>query len=205
MKRSWGLIFLFLSLSLTSYAQKIDGGIYAGLVSTQMDGDGLIGFDKWGGQFGAYARLPIGDNSDLKLELAFIQKGSRQVPDSTNGFIQYRVNANYIEIPILYRLRWNYLSFEMGPALDINVSQVEESQYIEVEPYEDFNRFHLCGIFGINYHFSVNLYVNFRTNVSITPARNISGARGPGFFPSIGGGGQRHVVLGTALVYQFGS
>lgn len=201
-------LFLFLSYLLISGAlsgQNFDGGIYGGLVTSQMDGDGLSGFDKWGAQFGAYASIPLGDNSDVKLELAFLQKGSRQVPDSTNGFIQYRVNANYIEIPVLYRLRWNYLSFEVGPALDINVSQIEESQYIEVEPYADFNRFHLCGIFGINYHFSEHLYLNFRTNISITPARNISGARGPGFFPSLGGGGQRHVVLGTALVYDFGS
>ena len=132
MKQFCALLLILLGFSLDTCAQKLDGGIYGGLVSTQMEGDGLSGFDKWGGQFGAYARLPIGDNSDLKLELAFIQKGSRQVPDSTNGFIQYRVNANYIEIPVLYRLRWNYLSFEMGPALDINVSQVEESQYIEV-------------------------------------------------------------------------
>ena len=199
-------LIIFLSLGFFQLsAQKFSGGIYGGLVTSQIDGDGLSGFSLWGVQAGAFAAMPIGENSDLKLELLFIQKGSRQVPDSTNGFIQYRVRANYLEIPLLYRLRWNYLSFELGPALDINVSQFEESQYIEVEPYADFNRFHLCGIFGISYHFSEQFYVNFRTTISITPARNISGARGVPGQISIGGGGQRHVVLGTALVYEFGS
>ena len=191
-------IFLLTGLG----AQSFKGGAYGGLLTSQADGDGLYGFSFWGVHLGAYTNIDIGDNSDLKLELSFIQKGVRQVPDETNNFLQYKLRAGYIEIPILYRLFWNYLSFEAGPALDINVTQFEESNYVEVEPYADFNRIHLAGIFGINYHYSENWYLSFRTNVSITPARDAPTAPGTGPIV-IGGNGLRFVVLSTGVVYQF--
>ncbi|MDZ7848812.1 MAG: outer membrane beta-barrel protein [Owenweeksia sp.] len=156
-----------------------------------------------GGVCRGFYKSSLGENSLVQLELSFIQKGSRQVPDSTNNYVQYRTRANYIEIPLLYQLRWNDLSFELGPALDINVTQSEESNNQSVEPDPEYLRFHLSGIFGINYHFSRQWHVNFRTNISISPARKIGGALGTANQIRLGGGGWRHVVLSTSLVYRF--
>ena len=198
-----GIISIIISGNL--YAQGFGGGAYGGLLTSQADGDGLSGFSYWGVHMGAYTTITIGDNSDLKLELAFIQKGVRQVPEEDNGYIQYKLRAGFFEIPILYRLRWNYLSFEIGPAFDINVTQYEESNYVISDPPPSFNRFHLAGIIGINYHFNENWYLNFRSNVSITPAISAPSAPGTGDILAIGGAGLRFIVLSTGVVYEFGS
>ena len=195
---------LFLSLGFLANltAQNFNGGVYAGLLTSQAEGVGTSGFSYWGVHFGAYTNFELGDNSDIKLELAFIQKGVRIVPDEDNNYADYKLRAGYIEIPLLYRIFWGDLSFEIGPALDINVTQYEESQGIEVEPYADFNRFNLAGIVGVNYHFNESWYLNFRSNYSITPVQDSPSAPGTGEF-RIGGSGIRFIVLSTGLVYQF--
>jgi hypothetical protein len=200
--RFWYILVFSSLILVNSSAQNFGGGAYGGLLTSQANGDGLSGFSFWGVHFGAYTSVRIGDNSDLKLELAFIQKGVRQVPEEDNGFVQYRMRAGFIEVPVLYRLRWNYLSFEIGPALDINVSQFEETDGVVTDPPPNFNRFHLAGIFGINYHFNENWYLNFRSNASITPARDAPTAPGTGPIV-IGGNGIRFIVLSTGLVYEF--
>lgn len=196
------VVFCLALLAGKLSGQNFSGGAYGGLLTSQANGDGLSGFSFWGFHLGAYTNFKLGDHSDIKLELAFLQKGSRQVPDSTNNFQDYKLRTGYIEIPLLYRIFWGDLSFEAGPALDINVSQFEQSNGIEFQSIPEFNRFHLAAIFGINYHFNENWYLNFRSNWSITPARDAPSAPGTGPFV-IGGNGIRFIVLSTGLVYQF--
>lgn len=195
---------LFLSLGLLTNltAQNFNGGAYGGLLTSQASGIGLSGFSFWGFHFGAYTNFKLGDNSDIKLELAFLQKGVRQVPDEDNNYNQYKLRAGYIEIPLVYRIFWGDLSFEIGPALDINVTAFEETNGIEREPPPELNRFNLAGIIGVNYHMNENWYVNFRSNYSISPVYSSPGAPGTG--PNIVlQNGVRFIALSTGLVYQF--
>ncbi len=197
-------LFILISLGfITSISgQNFQGGAYAGLLTSQASSDGLNGFGFWGVHFGAYTNVTLGDNSDIKFELAFIQKGVRQVPEEDNNFVQYKFRAGYIEIPILYRFFWGDLSFEIGPALDINVSTFEESNGFETVPPPNLKRFNLAGIVGVNYHMNDSWYLNFRTNYSISPIIDSQGAPGTG--PNIVlQNGVRFVVLSTGLVYEF--
>lgn len=202
---SWNRLFLslFLLLSLCNrlYCQNIGGGIYAGLTASQVDGDGLQGFDLPGANLGFLAKVKIGQKSDVKLELAFVQKGSR-VPfsDSTNF---YKLRLNYIEVPLVYEYHWKDLSFEIGLGADILVNKKEEDIYGPRESSLDYYTFNLVGLFGVSYYFTDNWALNFRTNNSIT---NISNGRRGVVSPLsswIGPYGQRNDALSFALIYYF--
>lgn len=189
----------------TLHAQKFGGGFYAGLTTSQIDGDGLGGFDLPGFQAGFLTDMRLGENSELQLELAFIQKGARQVPDTNNNGVHYKARLNYIEIPLLYQFEWNYLSFEIGPALDISIGEKEVSNYTEVREIDPpFIPLSLTGIVGFNFHFSESFYLNMRSNISVTPVRRGFAGLGVPLRPRLGGHGWRNVVLSAALVYDFG-
>jgi len=171
------------------------------MTTSQIDGDGLAGFDLPGFHMGAYTNLDLNKKSTLQMEIAFIQKGAREPISDSSNF--YKARLNYIEIPFLYTLRLNDLSFEVGPALDILVTAAEEDQSGErvIEP--EFYTYNLTGIFGINWHFARKWHLNFRSNISVTPIRPGYAITGRPFALQLGGQGQRNIVLSFALVYDF--
>ncbi len=182
-------------------AQAFRGGLFAGMSASQINGDELSGYDLPGGQAGFFVFLPSGDRGAWQLELSFIQKGARELPSDTSIF--YRARLNYVTIPLLYRYRLNQLSFEIGPALDINVYAQESDRNGDFESNPPFNRFGLSGIFGVNYHFSEHFWVAFRTNNSILVIRPGTPLPGFGASPRLGGFGQRNLILTFGLHYAF--
>ncbi len=185
-------------------SQNFRGGAYAGMTTSQIDGDGLGGFDLPGFHIGGFVFVPVGEKSQIQMELAFIQKGSRRtLDDTTDGFSYfYKARLNYIEIPLLYQLRYKDLSFEAGPALDILTTSKEEYDFIETESDPPFTRFSLSGILGVNWHFAEKWFVGFRSSVSLTQIRK--GQAAPNQPNVIAGGyGQRNVVLSFAVNHIF--
>jgi hypothetical protein len=187
-----------------AYSQNFKGGLFAGAVTSQVDGDGLAGFDMAGFQAGAFTRYNLNTSTLLQLELGFVQKGAKEPPSDTSNF--YRMRANYISLPLTLQYRWHNLAFEVGPALDILVTASESDIGGErdLEGTAALRRFSLIGIGGISYYITDKWVVNFRSTISVTPARNASARAGRPFLLQAGGAGQRNVVLSTALYYSFG-
>ena len=50
-------------------AQSFNGGVLAGAVTSQVNGDGYSGYHQLGWTAGAYVGLPIGENLTLQTEL----------------------------------------------------------------------------------------------------------------------------------------
>lgn len=184
----------------TAFAQKFGAGAYLGMSTNQIDGDGLRGFDLPGLNVGVFVDYPLGEYSALQMEIAFIQKGAKELPSDTSNF--YKVVINYIEIPLLYTFSFKKLSFEIGPGFDFLVSSSEEWNNIENNSQE-FDRLNITGIFGINYHFNQKWYVNFRSNYSINPIREGTARAGRPNAISFGGPGQRNLTLSFAINYRF--
>lgn len=189
-----------LLLSTAAFSQNFGGGLYIGMSTSQIDGDGLRGFDLPGLNIGAFTDINLNSKSKLQLELAFIQKGARELPSDTSNF--YRARLNYIEVPLLYIYRWKKLSIEIGPAFDLLVSSTEEQNGVEFEGIE-FDSFNLVGIFGVQWHFTENWSVDFRSNTSISPIREGRANTGRPFVLQLGGDGQRNIVLSFAVNYRF--
>ena len=197
------LIGLFFIGVMPAVAQKFEGGLFAGATTTQVNGDGLAGFDMAGFQSGFFTQYRIGSKSLLQLEVAFTQKGAREPESDTSTF--YRLRANYINVPLLISYRVGQLSFEAGPALDILVNAKEEDISGE-RPTDDryrLNTFSLVGVAGVNYYFSKRFYINFRSTISVTPMRDGFADVGRPYLLQAGGNGQRNLLLSTALYYSF--
>ncbi len=199
------LLSLALVLSLVSagVAQNFGGGYFGGLTASQIDGDNMGGYDLPGVNVGFFTDLDISENSRLQMELAFIQKGSREPISDSSNFIKYRLN--YVEIPLLYAYRLNDFSFEAGPALDINVYAKEEGAGRVAQTSRAFNRFSLTAILGVTWHFSESWAINFRSNNSVTPISppNVLPSENSSIYQRVLGNGWRNVVLSFAIVHDF--
>lgn len=100
------LFFLILltcvGLTDQAYAQRFKGAVIGGVNMSQVDGDEVYGYRRFGAHLGTAAILPL-NNWDVTLEVVFNQKGAYQKPqydaDSLTG--EYDLRLNYVEVPVL--------------------------------------------------------------------------------------------------------
>jgi hypothetical protein len=97
------MLCLFTAIS-NSEAQRFRGGFTLGMNVSQVDGDEIYGFRKYGFHGGAIGTIPLKNNFLFTLETLYAQKGANQ-PRSTLYYRQYRVDLNYVEIP--FYLQYN--------------------------------------------------------------------------------------------------
>lgn len=89
-------------------AQIIKGEVFAGMSLSQVDGDECYGFDRFRGQAGAGALIPLTNWMDLGLEIVFNPKGAvrKDTLDQDSGHFNglYDLKLNYAEIPVMLYL-----------------------------------------------------------------------------------------------------
>jgi hypothetical protein len=185
------------------WAQNFGGGVHAGLVTSHVleytvpASYSKVGF--WGGGFTDYR---FTKNSTLQMELAFVQKGTRQAGTLNNNNDERGMNLNYLEMPILYRW-WGIrkMSVEIGPQLGIMLSHREwdlNGDFVNLN-YKDFERFELSAAAGLSYYVLRNkLEVNVRYSISVLPIR--VRAQGEAAWPLAR---QYNSVIGFSLRYWF--
>ncbi len=87
-------------------SQQIRGALSTGLNLSQVDGDEVYGYHKFGFNAGVAALIPLSENKKfyLSLENMFNQKGAfakHSIDDDTTAFY-YKLILNYVEIPVLF-------------------------------------------------------------------------------------------------------
>ncbi len=125
-------VFTLLLFPFLSQGQGFGGGLYGGISTTQVSGDGIGGFNKVGGWGGAFTDYRFTPRSTLQFEISFIQKGSRRTPTVKNNNDFRLYNQNLIEIPILYK--WygiKNMSLEMGTQVGVLLSTFDRVENIE--------------------------------------------------------------------------
>lgn len=193
-----------LLISGISFSQKLDGGLFAGLSTSQVDGDGLGGYNLAGLNLGFFTQTDIGQKGNVRLELAFLQKGAREGQNDSTGFnTGYKLRLNYIEVPLVYIFHWKDLAFEIGLGADILVSKKETDNGGNRDSPFNYHRFSMMGLIGVTYNFSENWGINFRSNNSITPISDGTAAGQKPSIAALGGYGMRNDILTFALVYKF--
>ncbi|MFT6028233.1 MAG: hypothetical protein ACI8P5_002516, partial [Bacteroidia bacterium] len=163
-------IYLLLFAPIALFGQGFGGGIYGGISTSQVSGDGIGGFHKVGGWAGAFTDYRFTPRSALQFEISFIQKGSRQTPTVKNNGILYVHNQNILEIPVLYR--WygiKNMSIEIGMQAGIIMSTVERGNVIpETRNNPAFRKAEWSGAAGLSYYFwKSKIEVNMRYSNSI--------------------------------------
>jgi len=170
-----GLLFLFVFiLAPDIFSQEFNGGIYSGLVASQLDGDTYRGYNKAGIIGGAFVNRFFTNSWAGQLGLHYIQKGSKR-NDTKNG-IYYKSQLHYIELPVTVRyFYFKKIDFEAGCSFGYLIKALEDKDgYGLVEADPAFNKFEICSIGGINYQVNKSFTISLHASYSLTPARAYS-------------------------------
>lgn len=172
------LTFFF---SLRAEAQSFNGGIIAGAVTSQVNGDNYGGFHQLGWTAGAYVNLPISENWLWQTELKYSLFGSHSdVKEEMAGKNYYNLRLHYMEMPIMFRYRLanfsvsgkslDFISLEIGPSLDFLMGFRDETAYSPNEnaPWLFFS---ITGNLGIHFDLSERWGLGLRSMNSLTPIR----------------------------------
>ena len=94
------LLCIFQTLSPDLFSQRFDAAVVGGLNASQIDGDGLAGFDKVGLTGGVKAIINLESAFQLNVEFLFTQRGSKPDIFTPEFDPDIKVLLNYGEIPV---------------------------------------------------------------------------------------------------------
>lgn len=171
-------ISALLLLSTLVYAQQndanIQGGLFAGLATTQIDGDGYGGFNKAGLLGGGYVNTRIAPKWRAEMAISYIQKGSIDPyrPDK-NDFEYYRIRLSYVEVPLMFRSTYKSFTYGIGPSLGVLIASSEEDINGEVNvPFHAFKSTEIGANFDLLFKLLNRLEANVRYTHSALPISN---------------------------------
>ena len=198
------LIAVFLLFIQLLPAQRFNGGIFIGGVTSQVDGDDNGGYHMFGLTGGGLVSLRVGQHSSFQMELGYIQKGSKGT--DTLGINDFIMRFHYLEVPLLYQYTFaKRFSAEVGPAMDVLLGSYEESNGSEVPAIyaEPLRAVTLAGILGFSGYVSRHLKLNFRFNYSLLSIREPTETPPPAYRYILWQKGQFNNVLSLSLVWYF--
>jgi len=190
------------------YAQAFQGAVAVGSNLTQVDGDEVFGFKKFGLNASAMAIMPFKDKWSISLEASFSQKGSYQKypPEYLANQIlpYYNLRLNYAEIPvILHFTDKGFLTFGLGFSYGrlVGVKEIEWGKQTALTLFSgDYSRDDYNIIFDVMAPIYKRLYFDFRYAYSITKirTRKFTNAAGDEYFRD-----QFNNIITVRLIYIF--
>jgi len=193
------VLFLLFALNISwATAQDFRAGLLGGMTTSQISGDNLEGYDKLGFRIGAYVSRSIKEKVDLKMEIQYIQKGSKRHIDKYS-FERYMFNLHYVEIPISIAWKYNQdISIEAGLSPSYLMAYSEQNHMGDILPKNDPKSVGLDFFVGANYQLKPQIILNLRYSQSVIPVRKHSSEGQFGL-----NNGQQSSLLSLALYYQF--
>lgn len=179
-----------------------------GLNGCQIHGDNAAGYNKLGMHGGILVNSYFTEKLSLDLGIVFTQKGARKNQDPENGdFSYFRVNLNYIEIPILlnYKLNKHYF-LTFGPSLAYLINYTEDTEVGNWNGVYPFNDFEYGVNIGLGRDFYKHFLIEIRSGNSYLPVRNYGIAANQVFFPNaiarFFNKGLYNNILSAIVIYQ---
>jgi len=162
------LIMLFIIIMpVTIYAQRFQGGLMAGFNVSQIDGDGLAGFNKAGLVGGAYVFTDFTEKWGALMEIRYSAKGSATPKDDLRNI---RIRLQYIEIPLVAKYELiKKLDLQAGISFGylFNAARDDGYGYVKFENLDNRIDLSLCA--GLNYSFFDRFDLNIRYSYSMFP------------------------------------
>ncbi|MCD4680987.1 MAG: PorT family protein [Bacteroidales bacterium] len=194
------ILFLIILITAVGYssAQSFKGGVLGGITATEISGDRLAGPNKAGIYAGAFVKLDLSDKSTLQMEINYVQKGSRDNPDTSNPD-SYLLRISYIEIPFQYIYHFHPLmAAEAGLSYGVLIHKYEEANGYEIDVVNPaFKKGDLSINIGFYYSITDHLRFNLRYSNSLLYVR----PHGSGATYRLNKG-QFNSVLSFLLFYQ---
>ena len=149
--------------------------LLAGAVTSQISGDGLGGWDKFGLMGGGEVVVPLNEKWSFSGGIRFTQKGSRTKRDTIN-FNSFAYKLDYIDLPVKIhysKLRngADFLNFSAGASAGylMRQRQMNNGNYYEINP--PFSRFDYTAGFDIALWFSDKAAISAGFWTSFIPTR----------------------------------
>ena len=159
-------------------AQKIKGEVILGMNASQIDGDEIYGYYKFGLNTGLGAIVPLSKHWSFSLETIFNQKGSYQnesIELDTLPTPYYKVNLNYLEVPVMMHFEDKETitfgaGFSWGRA--IGIKETEHGKTVETTTLSGpFKRDDVNILLDIRFRVWQRLKFNFRYAYTMFPIR----------------------------------
>lgn len=122
------LIFLLGIATLTN-AQNFQSGLITGISTSQVSGDVLGGFNKFGLQLGGFVNHTLGKNSKGQFGLYYIDKGSSD-PNSL-----FQIDLSYVESSYSFLYNYQGFSWEVGLLIGVLI----DGKIYDIYGYENVN------------------------------------------------------------------
>lgn len=154
-----------------------------GFNACQIHGDNYSGYNKFGVLAGMGVEARLSKKTNLNLGLFFSQKGSRHNPNpEKNDYSFYRVNLNYVEIPLQLKVQLNKLYFaSIGGSYAYLINYQEDTEAGNWDNVFPFNKSEVAFNIGLGRPIKNNFVVEVRSGNSVVPIRNY-GLRATGIF-----------------------
>jgi hypothetical protein len=181
MKRILVVTFLMLSF-YSAFAQQepsgkrnFKGGLLLGGVTSQISGDGLGGWDKFGMTAGAWVSVPFSDRLSATMSMKYINKGSRTKID-TLTFNMFGYYLNYVDVPLwlnysVSKKEPGKLVINVGPSVGYLLNQKIISNGFDYAVNPPFERLDIAMEFGLAFWVTSKFSVNIMTSTSVLPTR----------------------------------
>lgn len=195
----FSLLILIIPFLSTAQEGTFKAGLIGGFNASQIDGDLLAGYNKFGLVAGGTVSVQIAERWRPSIEVLYTQKGSRSSADETIIYGAFtRFSLDYVEVPIMM----NYV--DGGFMLNVGLSYsrlvqlreitVDEIDLIDLEG-SNFNQNNASFLAGIGYFFG---NVGVEARYSYSPFSIVDHQNSPTF-------GQAYILksLSFRTVYLF--
>jgi len=179
------LAYIFITILIvlapqTASTQGIQGAIAFGTNLSQVDGDEVVGFKKFGINASAIAIMPFKKRWAISIEASFSQKGAyEKYPRNYQAdklYPYYNLRLNYAEVPVLLHFTdKGFLTAGLGLSWGrlVGVKEIEWGKQTDLSLYSgDYARNDLNGIFDLRIPIYKKLKFNFRYSYSFMVIRN---------------------------------
>lgn len=190
------LILSVLFTMVSASAQYFKGGLTVGFTGSQMDGDNLDGYNKFGFTGGVFGSRDFNEFWGIQMELKFIMKGAAK-PVTNNDQSIYRMNLYYYELPILATLKISKkVKLESGFAIGYLSKATAVFDSGDEDRTYEFDKTEISWLAGIYYILNEKFSVNLKFSYSVRAVSHF-----PGNLTIWGTYGQYNNVLDLSLYY----
>ena len=172
----------FMFICLTAHAQSFDAGVTAGVVASQINGDGYAGYHQIGWTAGAFGRIPTDGPSSWQLEMKYSLFGAHSDSKELDyGMLPMNIRLHYLEVPIMYRYdlseliingrNFDFITLEAGLSADFLFKNSQSANHDAGFENPAWLFFSVTGNLGVQFDVNDRLGFNIRSMNSLTPCR----------------------------------
>ncbi len=169
-------------ISFEGRSQSFDGGLIAGAVTSQINGDGYGGFHQLGYTAGFFGRIPTDGPSSWQMELKYSLYGAHSdAKEEQWGLNPMSIRLHYVELPLLFRYdlsqfningkTLDFITLELGLSGDFLLRGTQSANFEDYFDNDAWLFFSVTGDIGVQFDLNERLGINIRSMNSLTPCR----------------------------------